>query len=202
MKVSREQVATNRQRILAAAARLFKSRGFEAVTVAEVMQAAGLTHGGFYGYFKSKDELIAQTLAHMVAGAPTKLDLAELAQSYLSARHLQSVADGCPVAALGCETARQTAEARAAMTQGLRLQIERLSAGAKGKTAAEKRQAAMGGWAAMVGAMMMARYSDDPQLSAELLAQTRAWVVGRQRGSKHRARCATAPTPRRGASTS
>ena len=58
-----ERVAENRRKILEAASRLFRARGFEAVTVAEIMQAAGLTHGGFYGHFKSKDDLIAQTLA-------------------------------------------------------------------------------------------------------------------------------------------
>ena len=57
MKISKEQVAENRLRILDAAARMFRERGFEGVTVAEVMNAAGLTHGAFYGYFTSKDDL-------------------------------------------------------------------------------------------------------------------------------------------------
>src|ERR1700712_3825548 len=70
MKVSREQVAENRRTILAAAGRLFRERGFEAVTVAEVMKAAGLTHGGFYGYFASKDELIAAALADVLSRRP------------------------------------------------------------------------------------------------------------------------------------
>jgi TetR/AcrR family transcriptional repressor of nem operon len=178
MKVSREQVAANRQTILEAAGHLFRAQGFEAVTVADVMKAAGLTHGGFYGYFKSKDDLIAQTLAHVSAEGPAEIDLARYAESYLSQRNYQNVAGGCPMAALGCETTRQTPEARAAMTKGLRQHIERLSRSAKGKTAAEKRRAAIGSWAAMVGAMIMARFSDDPKLSEELLAQTRAWIAG------------------------
>ena len=69
MKVSREQVTENRRTILEAASRLFRERGFEAVTVAEIMKAAGLTHGGFYGYFKSKDELIAAALAEAMTRA-------------------------------------------------------------------------------------------------------------------------------------
>ncbi|MDT7813298.1 MAG: TetR/AcrR family transcriptional regulator, transcriptional repressor for nem operon, partial [Acidobacteriaceae bacterium] len=152
MKVTREQVAANRQTILEAAGHLFRARGFEAVTVADVMKAAGLTHGGFYGYFKSKDDLIAQTLAHVSAQGPAEIDLARYAESYLSRRHCQDLAGGCPTAALGCETTRQTPEARAAMTKGLRQHIERLSRSAKGKTAAAKRRAAIGSWAAMVGA--------------------------------------------------
>jgi TetR/AcrR family transcriptional regulator, transcriptional repressor for nem operon len=178
MKVSREQVAANRQTILEAAGHLFRARGFEGVTVSDVMKAAGLTHGGFYGYFKSKDDLIAQTLAHVSAEGPAEIDLARYAESYLSQRNCQNVAGGCSMAALGSETTRQTPEARAAMTKGLRQHLERLSKSAKGKTAAEKRRAAIGSWAAMVGAMIMARFSDDPKLSEELLAQTRAWIAG------------------------
>ena len=178
MKVSREQVAANRQTILDAAGHLFRAQGFEKVTVADVMKAAGLTHGGFYGYFKSKDDLIAQTLAHVFAEGPAEIDLARYAESYLSQRQCQNVAGGCPTAALGSEATRQTPEARAAMTKGLRQHIERLSRSAKGKTAAEKRRAAIGSYAAMVGAMIMARFSDDPKLSEELLAQTRAWIAG------------------------
>jgi TetR/AcrR family transcriptional repressor of nem operon len=179
MKVSREQVAANRQTILEAAGHLFRAQGFEAVTVADVMKAAGLTHGGFYGYFKSKDDLIAQTLAHVSADkGPIEIDLARYAESYLSQRNYQNVAGGCAMAALGCEIPRQTPEARAAMTKGLGQHIERLSRSAKGKTATEKRRAAIGSWAAMVGAMIMARFSDDPKLSEELLAQTRAWIAG------------------------
>ena len=127
MKVSREQVAANRQTILAAAGRLFRVQGFEGVTVADVMKAAGLTHGGFYGYFKSKDDLIAQTLAHVFTEGPTEIDLARYADSYLSQRNCQNVAGGCPTVALGSETTRQKPEARAAMTKGLRQNIERLS---------------------------------------------------------------------------
>jgi len=177
MKVSRDQMAENRRRILDAASRLFRARGFEAVTVAEVMKAAGLTHGGFYGHFKSKDDLIAQALAHVLTeGAPDELDLARYATNYLSPVHRDDLACGCPVAALGGETIRQSPEARAAMTQGLRRQIERLSQSAPGTDATEKRQAAIGSWAAMVGAIVLARLSDDQTLSDEVLTQTRAWI--------------------------
>jgi hypothetical protein len=124
------------------------------------------------------DDLIAQTLAHVFAEGPAEIDLARYAESYLSQRQCQNIAGGCPTAALGSEATRQTPEARAAMTKGLRQHIERLSRSAKGKTATEKRRAAIGSWAAMVGAMIMARFTDDPKLSDELLAQTRAWIAG------------------------
>jgi TetR/AcrR family transcriptional regulator, transcriptional repressor for nem operon len=182
MRVSRKQVAENRRRILEAAGRLFRAKGFEAVTVAEVMRAAGLTHGGFYGHFGSKDDLIAQTLAYALLAAEDRqrsraeVDLARYAAGYLSPRHRDDLAGGCPTAGLGAETIRQSPEARAAMTAGLRRRIELLSEGAPGASAAEKRRVAIGSWAAMVGAVILARLSDDPRLSDEVLEQTRAWI--------------------------
>ena len=178
MKVSREQVAENRRTIMAAAGRLFRERGFEAVTVAEVMKAAGLTHGGFYGYFKSKDELIAAALADVLAaGSPMPRELDQYAEAYLTMGHREDCAGGCPVAALGAETIRQSSKARAVMTEGLRMQIDRLSDGSAGSDPVARRQAAIGSWAAMVGAMILARMSDDATLSDEVLTQTRAWIA-------------------------
>lgn len=177
MRVSREQVAEHRRMILEAAGRLFRERGFETVTVAEVMQAAGLTHGGFYRHFKSKDDLIAQTLAHALADDSVgEADLARYATEYLTPAHRDNVSCGCSVAGLGAETIRQSPEARAAMTAALQRQIERLSEGAPGAGGAEKRQAAIASWSAMVGAMVLARLCDDPKLSDEVLAQTRAFI--------------------------
>ena len=178
MKVSREQVAENRRTILEAASRLFRERGFEAVTVAEIMKAAGLTHGGFYGYFKSKDELIAAALAEAITRSTTGPlgDLTTYAAEYLARTHRDDLAGGCPTAALAAESIRQTRGARGEMTTGLKQQIERLSRVAPGGNPAQKRRTAIGSWAAMVGAMILARASDDPALSDEVLDQTRAWL--------------------------
>jgi TetR/AcrR family transcriptional regulator, transcriptional repressor for nem operon len=178
MRVSREQMTENRRTILDAASRLFRERGFDSVTVAEVMQAAGLTHGGFYGYFKSKDELIAGALADVLTKRPEPSgDLAAFAAGYLSQTHRDNRAGGCPTAALAAETVRLDGRARTEMTTGLKRQIERLSRIAPGKDAVQKRQAAIGSWAAMVGAMILARVSDDPALSREVLDQTQAWLA-------------------------
>ncbi len=178
MKVSREQVAENRQKILDAASRLFRAQGFDAVTVVDVMKAAGLTHGGFYGYFKSKDDLIAQTLTYVTAqGARADSDLERYAASYLSPAHRDDLAGGCPIAALGAETVRQTPEARAAMAEGLRKQIERFAASSPQPDAAIVRRNAIGSYAAMVGAVILARLTQDPTLSDEMLDQTHAWIL-------------------------
>ncbi|HEV2565633.1 MAG TPA: helix-turn-helix domain-containing protein [Microvirga sp.] len=177
MKVSREQMVENRRRILDAASRLFREKGFDAVSVAEVMKAAGLTHGGFYGHFSSKDDLVAQTLAHVLAvDAGGGGDLRAYLDTYLSPRHRDNAADGCPTAGLAADIRHQTAAARVAMTEGLRSQIDRISEALPGVKPADRRRAAIGSWAAMVGAVILARAIDDPALSDEVLEQTRAWI--------------------------
>jgi TetR/AcrR family transcriptional repressor of nem operon len=177
MRVNREQMARHREEILEAAARLFRQRGFEAVTVREVMEAAGLTHGGFYGHFASKDDLIARTLEHVLQRvAPSERDLGRYVESYLNGEHCRNLAGGCPTAALGAETVRQGPEARAAMTASIRRQVEHFSPSAPGATAAEQRRAAIASWSAMVGALVLSRLSDDPALSEEILSETRAFL--------------------------
>jgi TetR/AcrR family transcriptional repressor of nem operon len=177
MRVSREQMAENRRRILDVASRLFREKGFDAVSVAEVMNAAGLTHGGFYGHFSSKDDLVAATVAHALAadtagGGSLKAYL----EAYLSPRHRDNAANGCPTAGLAADIRHQTPAARLAMTQGLRSQVERVGLALPQADPAEKRRAAIGIWAAMVGAVILSRAVDDPAFSEEILQQTRAWI--------------------------
>lgn len=179
MKVTREQAAANRRNILDAAAALFRERGFEAVTVAEVMRAAGLTHGGFYGHFRSKDDLIAQAMDHVLGQTRVDGSLADYARTYLSPTHRDHPALGCAVSALGAEAGRQTAETRAVMTENLARQIARLSETAPGVDAAERRRAATGAWATLVGAIILARGVDDPDLSDRVLSDTLAWLDGK-----------------------
>jgi TetR/AcrR family transcriptional regulator, transcriptional repressor for nem operon len=175
MKVSREQVAANRARILDAAGRLFRERGYDAVSVAEVMQAAGLTHGGFYGHFRSKDDLIAQTLAHVLQPVAVLDDgLDAYAAFYLSPAHCDARGEGCATAALASDTALGPAEARTVMTERLRAQLDRLTALTREERGGDQaRERAITRWAAMVGAVILARATDDPVLAEELLAATR-----------------------------
>ena len=177
MKVSREQMAENRHRILDAASRLFREKGFDAVSVAEVMNAAGRTHGGFYGHFSSKDDLIAQTLSHVLAfDAGGGGNLRAYLDAYLSPRHRDNAAGGCPTAGLAAAVRHQTPAARSAMTEGLRSQFDRVDKALSEVDPADRRRAAIGSWAAMVGAVILARAIDDPALSDEILEQTRAWI--------------------------
>lgn len=177
MKVSREQMANNRRKILNAAGRLFREKGFGAVSVAEVMNATGLTHGGFYGHFSSKDDLIAETLADLFAGGSGgEFNLRQYMDEYLSPLHRDNAGAGCPTAALAAETLRQGPAARAALTAGLRAHIVRMSKAVPGPDATQNRRVAIGSWAAMVGATILARVSDDPAFSNEVLKETRAWI--------------------------
>jgi TetR/AcrR family transcriptional repressor of nem operon len=181
MKISREHVAENRKRILESAARLFRERGFEGVTVAQIMKDAGLTHGAFYGHFSSKDDLIAQAFKYILtprADAPAlPADLNDFARNYLGASHRDNPGDGCLFSSLGTEAVRASKEARHALTVSVRNQIENFSKTAPGRTAAERRQAAVGSWSAMIGAVMLARLVDDDALSDRLLADTQAWLT-------------------------
>jgi TetR/AcrR family transcriptional regulator, transcriptional repressor for nem operon len=178
MKVSRDQVAAHRTRILAAAGRLFRLRGFDDVTVAEVMRDAGLTHGAFYGHFSSKEALIAeavgQALAPAAGAVEARKSIAAYADGYLSPRHRDDRGSSCPFSCLGTEAARGSADLRSRMTQSVRRTIDLFSAEAKGETAREKRRAAIAAWSAMVGAMVLARVVDDDALSKEILTEARA----------------------------
>src|ERR1700681_3074725 len=104
MKVTREQVAANRERIVEAAGTLFRKHGIDGVGVADIMKSAGLTHGGFYGHFASKDELaaqacegaVAETVDTWTAAADQSPDqLGAFITSYLSARHRDDLGGGC-----------------------------------------------------------------------------------------------------------
>jgi TetR/AcrR family transcriptional repressor of nem operon len=183
MRVTREQFQQNRERILEAAGRLFRERGFEAVGVADVMKAAGLTHGGFYGHFKSKDDLIAQAAGDVagpvldrwrqVAETQGPEALATLAGFYLNEAHRKAPENGCLAAALGPEIARQPASARGAVTASVERVLDLLQTVAPGRSQAARRKRAIAAYASWIGAMVLARMSDDEGLSNEILQAVR-----------------------------
>ncbi|HBM3286054.1 TPA: TetR/AcrR family transcriptional regulator [Klebsiella michiganensis] len=182
MRVSRKQVEENKQTILTAAGRLFRERGFDAVTVTDIMKSAGLTHGGFYGYFKSKDDLIAQTLAELkIENDAAKNGLVAQIERYLSPEHRDNFASGCPLAALAAETIRQSEPARDEMSARLQRQIAQLSEAMDDRDAEASRRAAIGCWSAMVGALILARMTADSTFSDEILGETAAWLAEKQR---------------------
>ncbi len=179
MKVSREKCAENRARILEVASTLFRSKGFDGVGVADIMQAAGLTHGGFYGHFESKEDLAAQASeATMVRTASywdglaenaSKQTLQSVVENYLSKGHRDNPGGGCMFSSLATEAARQTGPVRTAFTNGLRPALNALAKMAPGTTRTARRRKAIAIMAEMIGAMVMARAVDDIDLSDEIL---------------------------------
>src|SRR5690348_17056449 len=101
MRVSREKAAENRERIVETASRMFREKGFDGVGVDTIMNGAGLTHGGFYGHFGSKDDLAAEAVRRALESGVEKQSgyatLSELVSGYLSERHCADRADGCAI---------------------------------------------------------------------------------------------------------
>jgi TetR/AcrR family transcriptional repressor of nem operon len=179
MKVSREQAGLNRERIVEVAAERFRERGFEGIGVADLMREAGLTHGGFYGHFGSKEELMAEACtlalqrskemwARRTAAHPED-PLGALARAYLHPRHRDNPGGGCVMATLAADAARQGPPVRRAITEGLRSSFDMVAKLVRARGAEAKRRKAIQAYASWVGAMVLARATDDEALSREIL---------------------------------
>src|SRR6516165_8028407 len=195
MRVSREKAAENRVRIVETASRLFREGGFEGVGVDAIMNAAGLTHGGFYGHFGSKDELAAEAVARALERSVEKqsryTNLSDLVLEYLSERHCADRANGCAIAALGADMARQRDAVRRELTAHVRAQLDHFSRLLRNGPAAKRRKRGITTLAGMLGALTLARGVDDPVLSNEILAVARhtfgrAPLADQSSGQRHR----------------
>jgi TetR/AcrR family transcriptional repressor of nem operon len=193
MRVSWEKAAENRERIVETAARMFREAGFDGVGVDAIMSAAGLTHGGFYGHFGSKDDLAAEAVTRALErGAQQQsryTNLGDLVSGYLSRRHRADRANGCAIAALGGDIVRQGEGVRGALTASVRGQLDRFSRLLRSGTAASRRRRAITALAGMVGALTLARAVNDPALSEEILATARDAFGGRGRSRVRPRRC-------------
>lgn len=175
---SRSKEATH-ERIVDVAARAIRRSGYHGTGVADIMKAAGLTHGGFYAHFPSRDALLAeaadragfesvQLLQRLAAGASGPQGLRSMIEGYLSKGHLESVETGCHIAALGTEMPRQAPEVRHAATLRLKEMIDLVTRQSPdwGEPGAHER--ALVTIATMVGTLVLARAVDDPKLSDAL----------------------------------
>src|ERR1700704_3675230 len=179
MKVSREQAAANRERIVEVAGKLFRENGFDGIGVTDLMKAAGLTHGGFYGHFRSKDDLAAEACSRTMARASERWATlartspgdarAEIVKQYLNESHCDGPGKGCLLAALGSDAGRQGRAIRRAFKEGLGSLVDILAKLAPGRSSARKRKQALADMAQMVGAMVLARAVDDRTLAKEIL---------------------------------
>jgi TetR/AcrR family transcriptional regulator, transcriptional repressor for nem operon len=183
MRVSREKAAEHRERIIDAAGALFRAKGFGGIGLADIMKAADLTHGGFYGHFASKDDLVAQASkrtmtraaanwSKVVAAAPAE-PFAALLKHYLSPRHRDDPGRGCAFAALGNDAARSGKVVRKAFAEGLEPLIQILAGSIPGRSKAVRRRKALAAMAALVGALTLARAVEGAALSDEVLDAVR-----------------------------
>jgi TetR/AcrR family transcriptional regulator, transcriptional repressor for nem operon len=181
MRYPASETAKKHEEILKEAARLFRERGFDGAGVAEIMNAAGLTHGAFYAHFASKEALEAEAVERafaqsdnrifaMTANArdPKRVFLA----NYLSATHRNDVGSGCVIAALGPEIARDSAT-RKPFTQRVKHMIEEMAGRFRWNRKGAARRNAIHLLSAAVGALTLARAVDDPRLSDEILESVR-----------------------------
>ena len=183
MRVSREKAAQTRDRIVEKAGTLFRAKGFGGVGVADVMKAADLTHGGFYGHFDSKEDLSVEASRQALAAGAARWRsiVAEagdkpypaLLEYYVSSRHRDDPARGCALSALGADAARGSAGLRRAFGDGLQAFLDILTDALPGFSKPAKRRKAVAAMATMVGAVTLARAVDDPVLSDEILEAVR-----------------------------
>lgn len=194
MKVSREKAEENRQNVIETSSRLFREKGFDGVGVSTLMQAAGLTHGGFYKQFKSKDDLIAQATQVALdqtreriasaAGDDNRASFETVVRYYLSDWHRSALAEGCALAALGPDVARHGPEVRQVMQQGVEEYLKQLEKTVKAESDEGKREQAIATLSTMVGALVLARAVEDKGLSDEILAAATRNVLSESEGDK------------------
>lgn len=174
----KEQKAQTREQIVNAASQAFRAQGIADVSIPALMGQLGLTHGGFYAHFPSKEALVAEACARpllnrsaALAAAPASVEtLQQLITSYISPRQRDKPAESCPLPSLAGEIARATPEARRAFTEGLQGYLERIAALLPAEIEQRAPDQELALVASMVGAILLARAVDDPDLSDRILA--------------------------------
>jgi TetR/AcrR family transcriptional repressor of nem operon len=175
-QMTKERKAGTRERILAAAGELFGGHGIDAVGVDAIMHHAGLTHGGFYSHFASKEALVAEVSAAALARSAARWEricqeanpataLTRIVGSYLDPAHITAAERGCVLTTLGPEIARRR-DTRPAITASIRRMLDAL---ARCLPRRKRRQRALEALSGMVGAVVLARLCDDSQLADEFL---------------------------------
>lgn len=200
MKKSKVETAETKRRILAMASREFQQNGIHATGLAEVMTAAGLTHGGFYRHFQSKDQLVAEACAARLdtfaevmeiagteEGAPA--GLRSFIEKYLTMDARDGRTSGCPLAGLGSELARADPSTRAAASAGFMRLVDAVAARSRRRSSKAARSDAVFALVAMIGAVTMSRIMTDPEMSASILRETEEHLMsacGSRARSGHR----------------
>ncbi|MCX6048161.1 MAG: TetR/AcrR family transcriptional regulator [Chloroflexi bacterium] len=184
MRYSKEHKQATHERLVEAASQQFRAHGGDGISIADLMDELQLTHGGFYRHFASKEDLYAEALTFSFAQKLTSLlekvhndgttpPLKVLINQYLSLEHCANRVDGCPVAALSAEIARQPLVVRETFDQGLRTYMAQISPLLPGATETERTHNALVLFSGMAGALSLARAVADQALQAEILGAAR-----------------------------
>ena len=188
-KTQQGRKEASHERILEAAARAIRRSGYDGAGVADIMKEAGLTHGGFYAHFDSRDAMLAEAAdragaenvaaqERLVASAPPEDALRTLVKAYLSRVQVECAETGCPIAALGSEMPRQAPEVRRAATRRIKEFIDLVGRHSPNWGQPGGHEHALATTATMVGALVLARAVDDPILSDSMLEAARQSLTG------------------------
>lgn len=186
MRVSRDQARQNRQRVVATSSALFREKGVDGVGISDLMSEAGLTHGGFYKQFGSKAELVEEACSLALDDTMAFWDgylegaaepRARFIRAYLSHKQRDRVGEGCLLPALAGEARREPHAIRSVFTRAIRSYADRLDQPVEARTG-QTRAEALSTLSEMVGAILLARVTDDPQLSDEILDAARRHILG------------------------
>ncbi|WP_018421926.1 TetR/AcrR family transcriptional regulator [Paraburkholderia tuberum] len=185
MKITKAQAQANREHVVETASQLFRERGYDGVGVADLMAAAGFTHGGFYKQFRSKTDLMAESTACGIAqtvALSAGVNAPEFVRYYLSREHRDSRATGCTMAALGGDAARQPEAVRATFAAGIESLLAAVSPKGTelldGADSGQARARSLDTLAHAVGAIVMSRACpDDSPLADEILAVCRDKIL-------------------------
>ena len=188
MRKSREEALETRKRIVDSAASRFRENGIDQTALVDFMNDAGLTQGGFYKHFQSKDQLVSEALersfeqsfaemAASIRGRNSTDTLAALVNEYLSPKHRDRVGEGCPLSSLGTELRRSSEETSAITTDRLKKVITLITEQIKGVPPEEAKRQAHGILAAMVSGLILSRLTNSANLSSAILRDTRSFIL-------------------------
>ena len=184
MKVTKTQARENRARIVETASTLFRERGYDGVGVADLMAAAGFTHGGFYKHFRSKADLMAEAAASGFSQSAANIagaDTTTFVNEYLSRKHRDALGNGCTLAALSGDAPRQPESIKEAFAAGIESQLatlEREDSAADEISKREARAKRIDTLAHVVGAIVLSRACpDDSPLADEILEVCRTRIL-------------------------
>ncbi len=188
MRVSKEKAAHNHEQILAAAARLFREHGITATGVDSITRAAGLTHGGLYSQFGSKEAIAAEAIRLASAQSRRRWQRAaerggaaqifpSIVETYLTPAHRDAPGHGCVIAALATEVGRQPKAIRKAFTRELKSTLKFLGGVMPGKNPSDQFESAATAFSCMVGALILARAVNDDALSNRIMKAAAARVA-------------------------